>query len=64
MKSNSSMASLLANAEAVAGGWEKLFDQMADVEAVTAKDVQRVAGEYLIPTSRTIGEIIPESGTN
>jgi predicted Zn-dependent peptidase len=61
MKSNSSMASLLANAEAVAGSWEKLFDQLDEVEAVSAEDVQRVAEKYLNCTNRTVGEIIPDS---
>ena len=63
MKSNSSMASLLANSKAVAGDWEKIFDQLDEVEAVTAEDVKRVAKKYLVGTGRTVGDIIPETET-
>jgi predicted Zn-dependent peptidase len=63
MKSNSSMASLLANGESVAGGWEKIFDQLDEVEAVTAEDVKQVAKKYLTGINRTVGEIVPESET-
>ncbi len=59
MKSNSSMAAQLTYADVVLGDWQKLFDQVKEINAVTADDVRRVAGTYLIKTNRTIGEIVP-----
>jgi len=60
MKSNSNMAELLTNNEILLGDWRALFDKFAQVEAVTAEDIQRIAKTYLIKKHRTIGEIIPE----
>ena len=60
MKSNSNMASMLANAEAVSGGWEKVFTEIGDVDKVTADSIRRIARKYLIKKNRTIGEIVPE----
>jgi zinc protease len=60
MKSNTQMAAMLAYADVVLGGYEKVFDQIADYRAITAEDVKRVANQYLVKTNRTIGEIIPE----
>jgi predicted Zn-dependent peptidase len=58
MKSNSSMAALLTYADVVLGDWQLLFDQIQEIRAVTAEDVQRVANTYLIKKHRTIGEIV------
>jgi len=58
MKSNSSMAAQLTYADVVLGDWQKLFDQVKEINAVTADDVRRVASAYLIKTNRTIGEIV------
>jgi len=60
MTSNSQMAALLTYADVVLGGFEKGLEQIDQIKALTAADVKRVAGQYLIKTNRTIGEIIPE----
>jgi len=59
MKSNSRMAALLTYAEVVLGGWDAAFDQIQEIEALTAEDVKRVANTYLVKQKRTVGEIIP-----
>jgi len=58
MKSNSTMAAQLTYADVVLGDWQKIFDQVKEINAVTADDVRRVASAYLIKTNRTIGEIV------
>jgi predicted Zn-dependent peptidase len=60
MKSNARMAALLTYADAVLGDWRLLFDQIEEVNAITAEDVKRVANTYLVNKHRTVGEIIPE----
>ena len=60
MTNNASMAALLTYADVVLGSYEKLFDQIDEINAVTAEDIKRVADKYLVKNNRTIGEIIPE----
>ncbi len=60
MTNNASMAALLTYADVVLGGYEKLFDQIDEIKALTADDIKRVANRYLVKNNRTIGEIIPE----
>jgi predicted Zn-dependent peptidase len=60
MKSNTQMAALLTYGDVVLGGYGKVFDQIDEYKAITADDVKRVAGQYLVKTRRTIGEIVPE----
>ena len=60
MKSNRSMASLLTYFEVVQGDWRLTFDELKNVEQITAEDVKRVANQYLKKKNRTVGEIIPE----
>jgi predicted Zn-dependent peptidase len=55
------MAAQLTYADVVLGDWQKLFDQVKEINAITADDVKRVANAYLIKTNRTIGEIITEN---
>ncbi len=46
--------------EAIAAGDWKLFSEMQGrIERVTAEDVQRVANQYLVEDSRTIGYYVP-----
>jgi predicted Zn-dependent peptidase len=61
MKANDSMASVLANAEALEGDWRKAFDGLRQVDAVTAADIQRLARKYLVSTNRTVGELVSET---
>jgi predicted Zn-dependent peptidase len=60
MSDNSNLAALLTYADVVLGGFDKLFDQVEAIKAVTADHVKRVAATYLVNTNRTIGEIVPE----
>jgi predicted Zn-dependent peptidase len=60
MKSNGNMARLLTYADVVVGDWQRLFDQVNEIQAVSVEDVKRVANTYLNKDHRTIGEIIPE----
>ena len=34
------------------------FEQIKEIEAITAEDVKRVANEYLVKKKRTIGELV------
>ncbi len=46
--------------EAIAAGdWRLLFLQRDQIEATTLADVQRVAGNYLRESNRTLGQFIP-----
>ncbi len=60
MKSNSNMAATLTYFDVIHGDWRKTFDQIIDVEKITADDIKRVANKYLVNKQRTVGEIIPE----
>jgi len=60
MADNGNMASLLTYADVVLGGFDKAFEQVEAIKAVTADDVKRVAATYLVVKNRTIGEIVPE----
>jgi zinc protease len=57
--SNFRHAMLLGQAESVGAGWRKVDQFRERIRAVTAKDVQRVAGQYLLEDSRTVGSLIP-----
>lgn len=60
MKSNSNMASTLTYYDVVHGDWGKTFDQLKEIDSITADDVKRVAIKYLVNKNRTISEIVPE----
>ncbi len=60
MKDNSNIAASLTYNEIVLGDWQRTFDQIKDVDAVTVSDVRNVAQKYLVKTNKTIGELIPE----
>jgi zinc protease len=57
--SNFRHAMLLGQAESVGAGWRKVDQFLDRIRAVTAKDVQRVAAQYLIEDARTVGTLIP-----
>ncbi len=60
MKSNARMAANLTYYDVVQGDWRLLFDELANIDKITAADIQRVANTYLVTTNRTVGEIVPE----
>ncbi len=64
MKDNSNMAATLTYNDVVCGDWQRTFDVIKDVDAVTVSDVQAVAKKYIVRKNRTIGELIPEGKSN
>ena len=57
--SNFRHAMLLGQAESVGAGWRRI-DQFVDrIRAITAKDIQRVAKQYLTHDNRTVGILVP-----
>lgn len=54
LASNSGLASQLAFYHVNYGNWRKLFTGLEEIRKVTAADVQRVARQYLQPTTRTV----------
>jgi zinc protease len=57
--SNFFQAMLLGRAETVGAGWRRVDQFLERIRAVTAKDVQRVARQYLTEDTRTVGFLIP-----
>jgi zinc protease len=57
--SNFRHAMLLGQAESVGAGWRRVAQFVERIRAVTAKDIQRVAKQYLTQDNRTIGILIP-----
>ncbi|MGF1514420.1 MAG: M16 family metallopeptidase [Elainellaceae cyanobacterium] len=64
LASNQGMASLLAEYEAKTGSWQNLFNELTQIEAVTAADIQRVAQETFRPENRTVGKLLPVEEAN
>jgi predicted Zn-dependent peptidase len=60
MKTISGRANLLGTYEIYKGDYRKLYTASADIEAVTAADVMRVAKQYLNTRNRTVATLIPE----
>jgi zinc protease len=57
--SNFRHAMLLGQAESVGAGWRKIDQFVERIRAVTTKDIQRVAHQYLTEDNRTVGTLIP-----
>ncbi|TKB35003.1 MAG: insulinase family protein, partial [Nitrospira sp.] len=57
--SNFRHAMLLGQAESVGAGWRKIDQFVERIRAVTVKDIQRVARQYLTEDNRTVGTLIP-----
>src|SRR5512134_1689885 len=57
--SNFRHAMLLGQAESVGAGWRRVDQFLDRIRSVTARDVQRVARQYLIEDTRTVGTLIP-----
>lgn len=62
LDSNGGIAAALPAFYATYGDWRKLFSAVADIDKVSADDVQRVARKYLTPAQRTIAVIAPPAG--
>lgn len=61
LASNQGMASLLTEYHAKTGSWRNLFEELTELEAVTAADIQRVAQQTFRPENRTVGKLLPEN---
>jgi zinc protease len=59
--SNFRHAMLLGQAEMVGAGWRRIDQFVERIRAVTAKDIQRVARQYLTEDNRTLGILVPLS---
>lgn len=57
--SNFRKAMLLGQAETIGAGWRRVDQFLDRIRAVTAKDVQRVAKQYLTQDNRTVGILVP-----
>ena len=55
LDSNSGMAQELVDYYVNFGDWRKLFTQLDEINKVTADDVQRVAKQYFVVETRTVG---------
>jgi zinc protease len=57
--SNFRYAMLLGQSETIGAGWRRLDQFVERIRSVTAKDVQRVAKQYLTQDTRTVGILLP-----
>jgi zinc protease len=57
--SNFRRAMLIGQSESVGAGWRRVDQFLERIRSVTAKDIQRVAKQYLTPDNRTVGILIP-----
>jgi zinc protease len=55
----SGKAQAIGQYEVMMGGYAKLFDAPARYEAVTLKDIRRVAAKTFTRTNRTVGLLVP-----
>jgi predicted Zn-dependent peptidase len=60
MQSNSRMAAMLTYYDVVHGDWQLTFDQLKNIDDLTAEQIKAAACKYLVKNNRTVGEIIPE----
>ena len=57
--SNFRHAMLLGQAESIGAGWRRVDQFLERIRSVTAKDIQRVAKQYLVQDNRTVGILVP-----
>ena len=62
LKTIAGKANLIGQYEVFFGDHKKLSTVAAELEKVTAADIQRVAGQYFKETNRTVGTLIPAKG--
>jgi zinc protease len=60
LKTISGKANLLGSYEVFYGGWGQILQAPAQIEKVTAADIQRVAAKIFSPRNRTVATLIPE----
>ncbi len=58
LASNAGLAAQLSEFEARRGGWRKLFDEVAQIEAVTREQARDVARRYLTVENSTVGYMV------
>ena len=57
--SNFRHAMILGQLESVGAGWKRIDQYVERIRAVTPKDIQRVAKQYLTQDNRTVGILVP-----
>jgi len=57
LRSNSGLASNLAQFQTLFGDWRELFKTIERIEAVSKQDIRRVVNETLVASNRTVGMI-------
>lgn len=55
LDSNSGLAAELTSYHVAYGDWRRLFTEIEEYDRITADDVMRVARQYLVPETRTVG---------
>jgi zinc protease len=60
LKTIAGKANLLGSYEVFSGGWSRINQAPAQIEKVTAADVQRVAARIFSPRNRTVATLVPE----
>ena len=61
LDSNMGMARILAEYEAKTGSWRNIFKDLARLEEITPKDIQRIARKTFTAENRTVGRLLPSS---
>jgi zinc protease len=64
LETNSGRAQALGTYEVFHGDWKKLFDVPDRYEAVTREQVQKVAAKVFARNNRTVGVLVPETGSD
>ncbi len=59
LNSNSGMAELLVEYQVKTGDWRNLFQQLEQLDRITADDILRVARATFTESNRTIGKLLP-----
>jgi predicted Zn-dependent peptidase len=59
LSDNAGIASMIANTWAEWADWRKMFTTLDEIDKITADDIQRVVGQYLVPANRTIVYLAP-----
>lgn len=61
LDSNMGMARVLAEYQGKTGDWRNIFEALKKIEAITPKDIQRVATATFTEENRTVGKLLPPS---